>query len=247
MSKIGLQLYSLNSLTKNDFLGTIQKVAQIGYEGVEFAGYFNTKAKDLKEFLDNLGITPAATHIGIERLQTHLHEEIDYCLELGCYNIVCPAIPEKYTKSIEGLNSLVDIFNNIGEKCKQNNINFLLHLHGNEFGLIDNKTFLDLLLEKLGNILKLEIDTFWVENAGVDAFELYKKLIDKTPLLHLKDMKSKENKRDTEIGCGVIKLKEIVKYGNNKTEWFIVEQEEFDIDQFESIEISLKNIKGWIE
>ena len=54
MAKIGLQLYSLKELAKQDFIGTLEQVSKIGYDGVEFAGYFDTPAGVLKKTMDNL-------------------------------------------------------------------------------------------------------------------------------------------------------------------------------------------------
>ncbi len=57
MSKIGLQLYSLKELAQKDFLGTVEKVAKIGYDGIEFAGFFDVSSKELKKVLDDNGIS----------------------------------------------------------------------------------------------------------------------------------------------------------------------------------------------
>jgi sugar phosphate isomerase/epimerase len=72
ITPIAVQLYTLREETEKDFAGTLKKVAEIGYKGVEFAGFGDYKASELKGILENLGLKPVGAHIGIEELKNNL-------------------------------------------------------------------------------------------------------------------------------------------------------------------------------
>lgn len=67
--KIGLQLYSLRNETANDFAGTLRCVSEMGYKGVEFAGYGNIPAEQMRSLLDDLGLQAVGSHVSIEKLE----------------------------------------------------------------------------------------------------------------------------------------------------------------------------------
>src|ERR1700730_5562449 len=113
MDPIALQLYSIKELTEADFIGTLEKVAKIGYDGVEFAGYFNTSAKDLKKVLNDLGLKAAGSHVGIEALTSDLELSIAYALEIESPYIICPGIPDEMRSNKDDYLKTADLFNKI--------------------------------------------------------------------------------------------------------------------------------------
>src|SRR5579862_9458393 len=68
---IGLQMYTLRDEMRNDYVGTLRKVAEIGYPAVQFAGYGGLSAAEMKRLLDELGLKAAGSHVGIEALESH--------------------------------------------------------------------------------------------------------------------------------------------------------------------------------
>jgi sugar phosphate isomerase/epimerase len=245
MEKIGLQLYSIKELTQQDFLGTLEKVAKIGYDGVEFAGYFNTPAKELYKALNDLGLQAAGSHIGIEQLQDNLDQVIDYSLEIKDPYIICPGLPVHMRDSVDAYKRLGDLFNRIGEKCKENGILFGYHNHDFEFEQFDGEYGLDLLVANTEpDQVFIELDTFWVEYCGLRSVDFIRKYGERCKVLHIKDMKSLEEKVNTEIGKGIMDFKEIVAAGKAvKAQWYTMEQEEFEIPQLQSIQESLQYLK----
>lgn len=237
MKNIALQLYSINKLTQNDFFGTLKKVAQIGYTGVEFAGYFNTPAIQLKSVMDKLGLKSAGSHIGFSELIDNIDKVIEYSLIIESSNIICPGLPSDFTDSPEGYKRAAEIFNEIGEKCKQNNIQFAYHNHDIEFKKFNNEYGIDILLQNTQkDLVHFEIDTYWVEYGGNSAVDFINKYKDRCSLLHIKDLKSRQDKRDTEIGKGIIDFNEVITLGEKyNTKWYIVEQEDFEIPLLESV------------
>lgn len=245
MENIGLQLYSIKELTSADFSGTLEKVAKIGYDGVEFAGTFNTPASKLRNILENLGLKAAGSHIGIDRLKNELDRVIEYSLEISDPYIICPGLPEDMYSSTDAWLKTAELFNAIGSKCKENGIEFGYHNHDFEFEKFGGKYGLDIMMDNTQpELVFLELDTFWVEYVGlrsVDFMEKYKK---RCSILHIKDMKSMEEKVNTEIGKGIMNFKEITALGKKHgVLWYTVEQEEYDIPQLQSIGESLQYLR----
>jgi sugar phosphate isomerase/epimerase len=248
MDPIALQLYSIKELTAVDFLGTLEKVAKIGYDGVEFAGYFDTSAKDLKRVLDRLNLRAAGSHVGIDDLKNNLEHSIVFALEIGNPYMICPGIPEEMRRNADDYKKLADFFNKVGQRCKENGLQFGYHNHDFEFQQFDGEYGLDLIAKQTeSDLVFMELDTYWVEFSGLHSIDFIEKYADRCRILHIKDMKSAADKRNTEIGAGIIDFKAIIAAGQKQgVQWYTVEQEAFEIPQLTSIEASLKYLKSII-
>lgn len=247
MGKIGLQLYSIKEFTQNDFLGTLKEIGKIGYDGVEFAGFFDTPAKDLKAVMEDSGLKPCGSHTGIDILQSDLDGVIEYNKAIGNSYIICPGLPEHMRDSADAYKRTAKLFNEIGQKCRANGLKFGYHNHAFEFEKIDGQYGLDILLSNTDpRLVQMELDTYWVEYADLKAVDFMKKYPEHIrSLIHIKDMKSSEDRGNTEIGKGIIDFKEITQVARELgVEWYIVEQEAFDIPQLKSIEESLEYLRG---
>ena len=245
MGQLGLQLYTIRQETAKDFLGTIRKVAEIGYRGVEFSGYYGANARNLKNTLDRAGLKSAGTTVPWAVLENGLEASIEYCRLIDCPAIVCPWIDAEMRQSLDGFKKIVERYHHFGAMCAENGLRFLHHIHGFEFESMAGTNLMDYLLEHCDpKLVNFEIDVYWVEHAGVDSVQFMQKHADRCPYIHFKDTKDKKNFHDTEIGEGAIDMPSIMRLGKtHQAEWFIVEQETFDIPPMQSIEISLKNLQ----
>ncbi|NLO82541.1 MAG: sugar phosphate isomerase/epimerase [Clostridiales bacterium] len=247
MEGIGLQLYSIKELTEKDLIGALKEVARIGYDGVEFAGFFDTPAKELKKALNDLNLKPCGSHTGIDLLQNKLEDVIQYNLEIGNSYIVCPGLPPHMRDSADAYRRLADLFNQIGQQCKRHGIQFAYHNHDFEFQKFNGEYGLDILLSNTDpDLVHMELDTFWVEYCGLKSVDFMRKYRQQcSSLIHIKDLKSMDEKISTEIGKGIMDFVEIVELGKELgIKWYIVEQEEFEIPQLESIQISLEYLRS---
>ena len=235
---IGLQLWSIGKEIEHDFFGTLAKVAQMGYDGVEFVGYYGHSAFEIKEKLEKLGLKVAASHIPIERLRDELDDVIAFEKVLGNKYIVCPyAAYETIDEWIEFAKEL----GQINKKVEAAGLTFVYHNHDKEFMKLDDEYVLDLLFK---NVQETEIDVYWAEYSGIDPITYLKQYQGRTPLIHIKDM-AKSRLESTEIGNGILDIAGIVNQAKkNKTEWLIVEQEAFTKPSLESVKIGLKNLKA---
>lgn len=239
---VGIQLYSLKDETEKDFIGVLEKVAKIGYQGVEFAGYGDIEATDIKQHLERLGLKAVSAHVPLERLENHLQEEIDYAKVLGMNYMVCPWA--KF-EGIEDVDKLANTLNKVGKACKEAGITFLYHNHDHEFVKIDGEYILDLIYAKTNpDYVKAEFDLCWVSRGGVDEVAYVENYSGRCPILHAKDYVTSPEFRQVEVGTGLVDFEGIEKIATSVgVEWFIVEQEEYTIDPFESVKISLENLK----
>lgn len=235
--KVALQLYSLRNLAEDDFFGVIRETAKMGYEGVEFGGYFGKTAEELKSLLDELGLEPVGAHISYERLCEALDEEIEYAKKLGLYSVVCPWT-QADTK--EGWEKIGKNLNEIGKKFRENGILFGYHNHAHEFEKFDGKYALDIIFENSdADNVSAEIDTYWVKKGGEDPIAYTKKYEDRIYLLHAKDLD--EDGKDMEVGTGCIDFKKITEK-LSKLKWVVIEQEEYNYPVLESVKIGCDNM-----
>ena len=113
LEKVGLQLYTVRDEAKKDFLGTLEKVATIGYRAVEFAGFFDTPAEVLKETLERLSLMPISSHTSAELLRNDIENVIKYNKIIGTKHIVLPLTK---VESLDELKGTAALLNNIAPR-----------------------------------------------------------------------------------------------------------------------------------
>lgn len=241
MSKIGLQLYSIKEIASKDFLGAIGLAAKSGYNGVEFAGFFDTPASKVLECLKTNGIEPCGSHTSIDLITSDFERTVEYNVAIGNKYIVVPWIPEDMRNSRDAWLSTAEKFNKLNDRLKKFNLSLGYHNHAFEFEKFGDDYGFDIFAKNTSGDILLEIDLYWVEYPGLSALEYVRKYKDRLTLLHVKDLA--KDRTSTEIGSGTIDFEAIIKE-SPATEWFIVEQEHFKIPQEESIRISSDYVRG---
>lgn len=242
---IGLQMYTLRNECKADFLGTLEKVADLGYQGVEFAGYYGLSETELKKALDQLGLKVTSSHIPLSSLEDNLSKIITYEQAIGNEKIVCPFLPPE-RRNEEDYLQLIKSLNHIGQECHKEGITFCYHNHDFELELLSNgRTALETILEETNpEWVKVELDIYWLTKVGEDPVQWLQRYKGRTPLVHLKDMTTDDEQFFAELGTGGVDLEGVLKQGpDSNVEWFIVEQDQTRISPLESIEISLNYLK----
>lgn len=240
--QVALELYTVRDETDRDFVGTLRRVAQLGYAGVEFAGYGNLTAPEMSALLAETGLRPAATHIRLDALQgSRLDEAIRYCEVIECPNIVLPSLPHEQ-RTHEGIQALAPQLNAIGQRCQQHSITFAYHNHDFEFTRVDGIYLLDYLLQTTdSSLVKIELDVYWAAYAGVDPVAYLQTHADRIALIHLKDMAVDHSM--TEVGKGILDMQSICRFTENHGLWGIVEHDHPQIPSLESARISLEYFK----
>ena len=238
---IALQLWSVKEDVEIDLFYTLEKVAKMGYEGVEFAGYYGRSASEIKAILNKLGLKIAGAHISADQIIHHIDDVIAFEKELGNKYVVCPWAN---FNSLEEWQEFAEQLQQSGKKLSEAGLTLVYHNHAHEFVTFENEYILDILFNTVpSNLLKAELDTYWLEYAGVNAIEYMSKYEGRTPLIHVKDM-APSKQESTEVGNGIMNIKEMIKQAKrNSAEWLIVEQEAFTKPRLESVEIGLNNLK----
>ncbi|TPF16109.1 MULTISPECIES: sugar phosphate isomerase/epimerase family protein [Priestia] len=239
---VGVQLYTLREETKKDFKGTLQKVAALGYQGVEFAGYEGYTAQEVRAWLMDLQLKPASSHIPLEQLESNLEQVIHYEQQVGNSHIVCPyLVPERQTE--KGYYELIDSLNDIDTYCKKEGMSFSYHHHDFELKkLSTGKSALHTILEETE--VNVELDIYWLTKAGEDPVEWMKHYQNRTPFIHLKDMTTDGEQFFAPLGTGGVDVKAVMHEGHRAgVKWWIVEQDQCIESPLSSIKTSLAYIK----
>lgn len=239
VDRIGVQLYTVRDLMKDDFDGTIAKVAAIGYKEVEFAGYFDRTPQQVRAVLDKNGLKAPSTHVQYDELDAKFPSVIEASKTIGLTYIVCPWIPEELRKSPDIWKQASEKFNRCGEQCKKAGMQFAYHNHWFEFLSVNNELPYDQLLKQCDpDLVKMEMDLCWITAAGADPIKYFNEYPGRFPLVHVKDLKQlpkittggPQNFGDTvdltEVGSGIINWKHLFAHaGKAGIKVYIVEHD----------------------
>lgn len=238
---IAVQPYTVREAMGRDYVGTLEKLAAIGYEGIELGlPPEGMTIAEQKALLDRLNLRVVATHASFDSLDDDFGRLAEYLQEVGGKYVTVSMRFE----SKEDLLRKAARFNRIGETCRAGGATFLYHNHDWEFERFDGEYALDLILRETDpELVKLELDTYWVRKGGEDPAAYLSKLRGRCPLLHVKDMEAGEERFFAEIGEGVLDFPAIAEAAAAAgTEWFVVEQDLCRRDPFDSLAISYRNL-----
>ncbi len=203
LARIGVQLYTVRSILENDFVGGIEKVAAAGYDEVEFAGYFDRSPADVKALLDRLGLAAPSAHVGLDALKDDLDAVVEAARVIGHQFVVCPWLAPNQRRTLDDYRGHAVFFNEAGKRFKDEGIQFAYHNHDFEFEPIDGRMPYDLLLaETDADLVKMELDLYWIAYAGQDPLAYFAKHPGRFPLCHVKDMAA--DRTMTPAGQGTI-------------------------------------------
>ncbi|MBW5445137.1 TIM barrel protein [Cohnella sp. CFH 77786] len=245
---IGLQLYTLRNETAEDFRGTLRKVAELGYEGVEFAGYGGIPAEEMKSLLEELGLKAIGAHVGLHLLREDLQKEIGYLKAIGAKYMICPYVMPEERGNPETWKRLYTFLEEVGAEARKQGLIFGYHNHDFEFTerVGDSSVFDAMYAATTPEAVQVEMDVCWVQFAGEDPLVYIPKYAGRLPLLHLKDYdKDEEGKMLTlELGKGVVDLPAVIEAASGAgAEWLIVEQDNCQIPPLESVANSYQWVK----
>jgi len=235
---ISIQLYTVRDLAAKDWLGVLKKIAEIGYIGVEFAGYYGKTPAELRKALDDLGLVASSTH-GPFPTKDNVKEVIETAKALGFKRHISgfgPGdldAPEKVLEAAKKAQEAAKLLAGSG-------ITFGLHNHWWEFDhAFDGKTPHEIIMQKAPDVFA-EVDTYWVTVGGKDPAAVVKKLGARAPLLHIKDGPCERDKPMTAVGAGKIDWKKVIGAASPKTEWLVVELDSCATDMMQAVEASYK-------
>ncbi len=237
---ISLQLYTVREQMAQDEMGTLEKVSAIGYEGVE-AGYNSSEAFFNKCAELSLEIT--GLHVGLDALQNDLQGVIDFAKRTGQEFLILSWFDARHRSDLDGWMKIAAILSEAGTKLREHDLRLLYHNHDFEFERFNDQYALDILFQNVPeHALGAELDTYWVAKGGADPVEYINRYASRLPLLHIKDITPDGN--FAEIGQGTLDWPSIFAAAENAgVSVYCVEQDKCAGDPFDSIRISLENLK----
>lgn len=243
---IAVQLYTVRDDAEKDYAATIRRVAEIGYSGVELAGYGGLNVQSLKSLLDDTGLSIAGSHVAIERLEDELSRVIDENLSLDNQNIVVPWLSPGRRGDAASYRKLASWLNETGEALRGFGLQLLYHNHDFEIRpLEDGSVGLEIILANTDpQFVKAEVDTYWVLVGGRDPVDFIKQYTGRIGLIHLKDRDVTDGSF-AEIGTGDLPLDALVAAAPKAgATWLIVEQDVCKRPPLDAIKISLDNLRS---
>ena len=251
--KIGLsvQLYSVRDFCGKDFDAALKEIADMGFEGVEFAGYhkYANDAAGLRKKLDELKLRAAGTHIGAGEFgPDKLKKTVEFHKTIGCSFLIVPG-DGRFTHP-EKSKEYAEVMNKAAEALKPEGMFTGHHNHTGEFAKAEGeKTYWDLFVERTSKDVVLQIDFGHAIYGGIDCVSLVKKAAGRVKSVHVKGRlpKGAQGKKPF-VGQDTGDWKSILGacYETGGTEWFSIEQEDYPDgkNSMECTKISLDGLKA---
>jgi sugar phosphate isomerase/epimerase len=243
---IGLQLYSVREDCQRDLRGTLEAVAGMGYEGVDFAGYYGYGAKEIRAMLDDLGLRAAGCHTGLPTLMgDELLQTIEFNQILGNRYLIVPGLPEEYRNSREAWRRTADLFNEIAVQLEPVGMFTGYHNHAIEFTPYeDGLTPWDVVYGNTVERVVMQIDVGNALHGGGDPLACLQRYPGRALTVHLKEYAAGRDK--VILGEGDVDWPQVFSEveTQGKTEWYIVEQETYPYPPLESVRRCLENLKA---
>lgn len=210
LGPIGLQLYTVRAIFEPDPMGTLEKVAKIGYREVEYGGggYDKMDHAALRKTMDRLGLVSPSIHVGYEALTADFDGSVKMAKTLGADTVVVPYMAEEL-RNAESWKKAVADFNRYAERLKKAGLDFAYHNHDFEFTVKPGGTSLFDTLVADGDpaLVKIELDLFWAVHAGEDPKAIIRRLPGRIYAYHVKDRTA--DGKMTSVGKGVVDFADI--------------------------------------
>lgn len=248
-SVLAVQLYTLREFTQTaaDIARTLKRVKQMGYDAVQCSALGPIDPKELAAIFKGEGLTCCATHASLDRIKNEPEKVIEEHKLWGCaYTAIGGFNKEGITR--QDWESFISSYNALAKKFEGSGVSIGYHNHSHELVRFGDTTALQLLIDKLSPGVWMEIDTYWITHGGGDPVAWINQCKGRLPCVHLKDMSItvKREQQMAEIGEGNLNWSAIFPACKSAgVKWYIVEQDNCNgRDPFESLSISLKNLKA---
>ncbi|UCH63862.1 MAG: sugar phosphate isomerase/epimerase [Fidelibacterota bacterium] len=241
---IGVQLWSVRQTAAADLPGTLAGIKKIGYDGVEFAGYYNKKAKEVRKLLDDNGLKALGSHL---QLQTFADEAIDETIEFSnVLGLKYLAVPMMWgVDTLDAWKKAADNFNGIAEKLKPHGMEIGFHNHTGEFKPVDDVVPLEYFFSNTSDDVFMQLDIGHCIKVA-DPLYYLKKFPGRARSVHIKDW-NPETKSNIP-GEGDVKWPETIELCETVagTEVYIIEEESGSFKDLEGIDKMLKGLKKFL-
>ena len=254
MAKIGSPLFIVREDCGKDLMAVLDKIAQIGYDGVEFLGFFGHKPSDIKKKLDSCGLTAIGDHVAFDEFDKNTDKVIDEHKQIGCGYITIGAPPSGFDKNAAETFEKIE---RIGEAMNKAGMKLLFHNHAEELkNKIGGKDVLENIFDGTNpDLLYCELDLGWISIGGAKPEYYLQKYKDRCPVIHFKDYifanKNTEDFVFRPTGYGTMNNAELYALsltGNPNPEWYVMDHDcAYERDSYFDLKISLEYFRNLIE
>jgi sugar phosphate isomerase/epimerase len=222
LQRIGMELYTVRSLTAKDLAGVLAQLAKIGYKEVEFAGYQGHSAADVRAMLDQNGLTAPSAHIDLPKIETEADTTFADAKVVGHRWITVPSLPRGPRQTVDDWKKIAARFNAAAKKVNDAGFKFAFHNHNDVFRKAGEELPIDILMHETDPALvSYQMDVYWVVNGGGNPVELLGKYPGRFKMLHLKDSMGAPDHKMADVGAGTIDFKTILARSKGVENYFV--------------------------
>ena len=247
-SAIGAQLFTLRDYlqTTDDIRASLKKVRKLGYSAVQLSGHGAGTPQEIAEFAGEAGVSIVATHISYDRIRDDVEAVIAEHRLWNCRHVGIGGMPAEY-RNADGFPRFAAEASRTARLLVDAGLTFSYHNHSFELERFGGRTGLEILAaESDPEVFSFEVDTYWIQHGGGNPISWLRRLRGRMHLVHLKDMAMIGSRQlFAEVGEGNLEWEQILEACRDTgIEYFLVEQDQCQGDPFESLRISLNNLRA---
>jgi sugar phosphate isomerase/epimerase len=241
---VGVQLYSLREEAAADFPPVLGRVAEMGFVGVEFAGFNGLSASEVVGALEGTGLQVASAHVGLAE-PDQFAAALDDHAAIGCDTVVIPAVARTGFGDLDQVKGTADLVNAANEIARARGIALGYHNHFWELvPLDDGRPALLHFFDHLAPDVIAEVDIYWAQIGGSDPAAIVTALSERCRLLHVKDGPGDDRaSANVAVGDGAVDTPGVLTAATS-AQWHLVEFDRCDTDMFDAVERSYEYLVG---
>jgi len=258
--KLAVQMFTVRGHTKTaaELADTLNKISEIGYNSVQLSAVGamqgenpEVNATEAKRMLDDHGLSCIATHRPWPALLNDTENEIEFHKELDCNYVAIGGIPgDMYNPTADGYRQFLRDAEKVISRLKKEGIQFGHHNHSHEFTKTSSQgpRLEDIIINEGGEDLMLELDLYWIQNAGVNPERILERSRGRVPVIHLKDKEviPEEGPVMAPIGEGNMDWQHIIPACEDAgVKWYAVEQDTCRRDPFDCLKSSYDFLRSF--
>lgn len=242
---VGVQLYSVRELAAKDLHSVLKSIKQMGYEGVEFAGFHGHTAPAIKAMLDDAGLKCCGTHTQLDQLLgDNFEKTVAFHKVIGATMAIVPGMGEERRATVAALADTAKLFNELAEKLKPHGMRTGYHAHGGDFAKVNGgRSQWEILFASVCDDVVMQMDTGNCVQGGGDPVALLRQFASKAYTVHLKEFGGPHS---AVVGEGMVDWKGVLEACKGApVEWYVVEHEVRGVDALRAIERFREGLRGF--